>query len=127
MAKKVQEQSGKRKSTKRAPGHGSVDIAEQVRLCQDLIIKFTSTREIRDILLERYGLTEDTANERIKCARERIKDDINGIERQELAATMAEMCLSIAKSAENRGQYNNVIGAMRLLGELGGLSGQNKV
>ena len=127
MAKKVQEQSGKRKSTQRAPGHKSVDIAEQIRLCQDLLIKFHSARSIRDILLERYGCPEATANDRIKCARERIRDDINGIERQELAATMAEMCLDIAQQAQERGQYNNVIGAMRLLGELGGLSGQNKV
>ena len=124
---KAQEQSGKRKSTKRAAGAKSIEVAEQIRLCQDLLIKYHSMRAIRDILLERYGLPESTANDRIKAAREAIKDDINGIERQELAATMAEMCLSIAAQAEARGQYNNVIGAMRLLGELGGLSGQNKV
>ncbi len=124
---KAQEQSGKRKSPKRSAGHASKDIGKQIEEVQHLLIKYHSAREIRGILAERYGMPARTADDRIKAAREAIKDDINGIERQELAATMAEMCLSIAKSAEERGQFNNVIGAMRLLGELGGLAGQNKV
>ena len=121
------DRSGSQKSDKRAAGHKSLEIAQQIRECQDRLIKFHSAREIRDYLSSKYGMETRTADDRIKAAREAIRDDINGIERQELAATMAEMCLSIAKSAEDRGQYNNVIGAMRLLGELGGLSGQNKV
>ena len=121
------DRSGSEKSTKRAAGVKSLEIARQIDLCIDLLIKFHTAREIRAILASKYAMPARTADDRIKAAREAIKDDINGIERQELAATMAEMCLSIAKSAEDRGQYNNVIGAMRLLGELGGLSGQNKV
>ncbi len=121
------DRSGSQKSVKRAAGHKAMEIAKQIRECQDLLIKFYTAREIRDVLSAKYGMETRTADDRIKAAREAIRDDINGIERQELAATMAEMCLSIAKSAENRGQYNNVIGAMRLLGELGGLSGQNRV
>ena len=121
------DRSGSQRSDKRAPGHKSAEIARQIRECQDLLIGFKSAREIRDYLAANYGLPTRTADDRIKAAREAIRDDINGIERQELAATMAEMCISIAQQAQDRGQYNNVIGAMRLLGELGGLSGQNRV
>ena len=121
------DRSGSQKSDKRAPGHKSAEIATQIRECQDLLIKFHTAREIRDVLSAKYGMETRTADDRIKAAREAIRDDINGIERQELAATMAEMALSVAKQAEERGQFNNVIGAMRLLGELGGLAGQNRV
>jgi len=121
------DRSGSQKSDKRAAGHKSAEIARQIRECQDLLIGFKSAREIRDFLSTKYGMETRTADDRIKAAREAIRDDINGIERQELAATMAEMCISIAQQAQDRGQYNNVIGAMRLLGELGGLSGQNRV
>jgi hypothetical protein len=91
------------------------------------LIKYRTAREIRDYLADNYAMPARTADDRIKAARELIRDDINGIERQELAAIMAEMALSVAKQAEERGQFNNVIGAMRLLGELGGLAGQNRV
>lgn len=121
------DRSGSQKSDKRAAGHKALEIARQIRECQDLLIKYRTAREIRDYLSDKYGMEARTADDRIKCARESIRDDINGIERQELAAIMAEMALSVAKQAEERGQFNNVIGAMRLLGELGGLSGQNKV
>lgn len=124
---KAQEQSGKRKSPKRSAGHASKDIGRQINEVQQLLIQYHSAREIRGILAERYGMPARTADDRIKAARESIKDDINGIDRQELAATLAEMALSVAKSADARGQYNNVIGCMRLLSDLGGLTGQNKV
>ena len=121
------DRSGSQKSDKRAAGHRALEIAGQIRECQDLLIKYRTAREIRDYLSDKYGMETRTADDRIKCARAAIKDDINGIERQELAAIMAEMALSVAKQAEERGQFNNVIGAMRLLGELGGLAGQNRV
>ena len=79
------------------------------------------------MLAERWGLPERTADDRIKCAREAIRDDAAKIDRQDLASMMIEMAEAIAKESVNTRQMSNAIGAMRLLGELGGLTGQNKV
>ena len=49
------------------------------------------------------------------------------VDRQELASLMIEMATAIADEARDTRQLSNAIGAMRLLGELGGLTGQNKV
>ena len=120
-------QSGKRKSNKAAPGKKALEIAEQVNFCREQLIAFHTAYEIRGKLAERWGLPERTANDRIKCAREAIKNDMSVIDRQELAAMMIEMCEAIAKESVSTRQMSNAIGAMRLLGELGGLTGQNKV
>ena len=40
---------------------------------------------------------------------------------------MIEMCKGHCKESVSTRQMSNAIGAMRLLGELGGLTGQNKV
>ena len=120
-------QSGKRKSNKSAPGKKALEIAEQVNFCREQLIAFSTAYQIRGMLAERWGLPERTANDRIKCARESIRNDMADIDRQELAAMMIEMCEAIAKESVSTRQMSNAIGAMRLLGELGGLTGQNKV
>ena len=120
-------QSGKRKSNKSAPGKKAMEIAEQVNFCREQLIGFNTAYQIRGMLAERWGLPERTANDRIKCARESIRGDMAEIDRQELAAMMIEMCEAIAKESVSTRQMSNAIGAMRLLGELGGLTGQNKV
>ena len=121
------EQSGKRKSKKKAPGHAALEIAEQVNLCREMLVGFHTAYQIRKVLSERWGLSERTCDYRIKCARESIRDDAMKIDRQDLAAMMMEMCEEIAKESVSTRQMSNAIGAMRLLGELGGLTGQNKV
>ena len=120
-------QSGKRKSNKSAPGKKAMEIAEQVNFCREQLIAFSTAYQIRGMLAKRWGLPERTANDRIKCARESSRDDMAEIDRQELAAMMIEMCEAIAKESVSTRQMSNAIGAMRLLGELGGLTGQNKV
>ena len=121
------EVSGKRKSTKKAPGHDALRIAEQINFCREQLVAFNTAYQIRRMLAEKWGLPERTADSRIKAARESIRDDMAEIDRQELAAMMIEMCEAIAKESVSTRQMSNAIGAMRLLGELGGLTGQNKV
>ena len=120
-------QSGKRKSTKAAPGKKALEIAEQINFCREELVAFSTAYQIRGKLAERWGLPARTADDRIKAARESIRDDMAEIDRQELAAMMIEMCEAIAKESVSTRQMSNAIGAMRLLGELGGLTGQNKV
>ena len=119
-------QSGKRKSDKKAPGHRAIQIVEEINFCREQIIGFRTAYEIRKQLAERYGLDERTANNRIKCAREAIKDDVGQIDRQEMAATLTDMLHKVAEEAGARGQYNNVIGSLRLIGEISGITGNNR-
>ena len=121
------EVSGKRKSTKKAPGHAALLIAEQINFCRDQLVGFKSAHKIRAMLADKWGLPERTADDRIKAAREAIKNDVAKVDRQELASLMIEMATAIADEARDTRQLSNAIGAMRLLGELGGLTGQNKV
>ena len=121
------EQSGKRKSTKRAPGERAQLIVEQINFCREQLVAFNTAYQIRKLLSEKWGLEERTADNRIKAAREAIRDDASKIDRQDLASMMIEMAEAVAKESISTRQMSNAIGAMRLLGELGGLTGQNKV
>ena len=116
-----------RKATKPAPGHKSAEIADQILFCMDQLVGFKSAREIREMLADRWGLQERTANARIQAAREKIRADANAQDRQDVVATMMEQCLKIAKEASETRQLSNAIGAMRLYGELVGVAGNHRV
>ena len=115
-----------RKAKNEAPGKKSAEIAEQIRFCQQQLVNFKTPSQIREMLSERWGLQERTANSRIQAARELIKTDANMADRQEIVATMMEQCLKIATEASETRQLSNAIGAMRLYGELIGVSGNNR-
>jgi len=102
-------------------------IAEQVNFCREELVAFRTAYEIRKKLAEKWGMPTRTADDRIKCAREAIREDAAKIDRQDLAALMIEMCEAVARESVSTRQMSNAIGAMRLLGELGGLTGQNKL
>ena len=101
-------------------------MAEQIAFSQELLVNFKTPSQIRRALSERWGLPERTADRRIQAAREQIKRDANMADRQEIVATMMEQCLKIATEASETRQLSNAIGAMRLYGELIGVSGNNR-
>lgn len=115
-----------RKAKNEAPGRKSAEIAEQINVAVDLLVNFRTPKQIREILSERYGLQERTADTRIQAAREQIKRDANGADRQQIVATMMAQCLKIATEASETRQLSNAIGAMRLYGELIGVSGNGR-
>ena len=119
-------QSGKRKSDKRAPGHDAIRIVEQINFCREQIVGFKTAYEIRQMLAERWGLPDRTADSRIKCAREAIRDDVALIDRQQMASAMTDMIHKGMEDAAARGQHSNVIGYIRLLGEISGITGNNR-
>ena len=120
-------QSGKRKSDKKAPGERALLIVEQINYCREQLVAFNTAYEIRRQLAERWGLEARTADNRIKAAREAIKNDISVIDRQELASMLMDMAVAIAKEAKETRQLSNAIGGIRLISDLSGLTGQNKV
>ena len=103
-----------------------MEMAEQITFCQEQLVNFRTPSQIRRLLAERWGLTERSANRRIQAAREQIKRDANMADRQEIVATMMEQCLKIATEASETRQLSNAIGAMRLYGELIGVSGNGR-
>ena len=116
-----------RKATKPAAGHKATEIADQIHYAMVALVGFQSSREIRQGLADRWGLPERTADRRIQAAREKIRDDANAQDRQDVVATMMEQCLKIAKEASETRQLSNAIGAMRLYGELVGVAGNHRV
>ena len=121
-------QSGKRKSTKRAPGHKACEVAEQIDYCHGRLIEYCSARNLHKELIERYGLENmATRDNRIKCARERIREGVDRLDRRDLAALMHDRVEAIAAEAMRTRQLSNAIGANRLLGELAGFLGNNRV
>ena len=121
------EVSGKRKSTKKAPGERALLIAEQINFCREQLVGFKTAYEIRKQLSEKWGLEERTADNRIKAAREAIRNDASVVDRQELAAMLMDMATKVAEESVSTRQMSNAIGAMRLLSDLGGITGPNKV
>ena len=115
-----------RKAKKEAPSKATVQIAEEVSFCVKQLTNFRTPFQIRQMLSETYGLPERTADRRIQAAREQIKRDANMADRQEIVATMMEQCLKIATEASETRQLSNAIGAMRLYGELIGVSGNGR-
>ena len=115
-----------RKAKNEAPGKATIQIAEEVHYCVQQLVNFRPPFQIRQMLSEQYGLSERTGDRRIQAAREQIKRDANMADRQEIVATMMAQCLKIATEASETRQLSNAIGAMRLYGELIGVSGNNK-
>lgn len=104
-----------------------MEIADQVDHCVKALIGFKTPRAIRHELAERWGLPERTADRRIQAAREQMTRDVNEEQRQDVVARMMQQCLAIAEQAGETRQLSNAIGAMRLYGELLGVTGGNKL
>ena len=115
-----------RKAKNEAPGKTAIETADQVQYCVQELTNFKTPFQIRQQLSERWGLPERTADRRIQAARELIKRDANMADRQEIVATMMAQCLKIATEASEMRQLSNAIGAMRLYGELIGVSGNGR-
>lgn len=115
-----------RKAKNEAPGRAAIETADQIRFCQEQLVSFKTPSQIRRLLSEQWGLPERTADRRIQAAREQIKRDANTADRQEIVATMMEQCLKIATEASETRQLSNAIGAMRLYGELIGVTGNGR-
>ena len=120
-------QSGKRKSDKKAPGHKACEVAEQVQYAINRLVDYTNARVIALEMNERWGLEDCVAHSRIKCARERIREGVDRLDRRDLAALMHDRVEAIAAEAMKTRQLSNAIGANRLLGELAGFLGNNRV
>lgn len=108
-------------------GARALEIVEQINYAKEMIIGFHNSGQICAALADRWGLSERTSRARLAQARKLITADINEQDRQDIVAAMMEQCLKIAKEASETRQLSNSIGAMRLYGELVGVTGNGKI
>ena len=104
-----------------------METAAQVDHCVKALIAFKTPRVIRQELADLWGLSDRTSERRIQTAREQMTRDVNAEQRQDVVARMMQQCLAIAEQASDTRQLSNAIGAMRLYGELLGVTGSNRV
>jgi hypothetical protein len=93
------------------------------RICSMLVRGYVS-REIRQFGAQQWGLNERQLYTLIERARARLVEDAN-VDRQEMLAAKIQTLDLVIRKATDAEQYNNVIGAIRLLCELTGTGFNN--
>jgi hypothetical protein len=93
------------------------------RLCSMLVRGWT-TREIIQYAAKEWGLGDRQVYILLKRARARLVEDAN-VDRQEMLAAKIQTLDLVIRKATDAEQYNNVIGAIRLLCELTGTGYSN--
>ena len=86
----------------------------------DLIVKGYSQREMVRHVRETWGLSDDSALNYIREARDVVKADLGELDRKDMLAAKIQMLEQIARDSAAAGRENNAIGAIRLLAELTG-------
>lgn len=86
----------------------------------DMVVKGYSQRELIRHVREEWGLSDDSALNYIREARDVVKGDLSGIDRADMLAAKIQQLEQIARDSIASGRENNAIGAIRLLAELTG-------
>ena len=118
---------GKRREGEVKEGKQALETADQIAYVIDLLIAFKRPNQIRQLLADKWGLSDRTADRRIAAARQAITREVNESDRQQVVAVMMQQCLKIADEAAETRQLSNAIGALRLYGELVGVAGNHRV
>lgn len=116
----------KKRMHEESRGDRALLITQQIDFAIELLIEFKRRPEVSRLLSERWGMSRRTADSRVSQASKQIAKQVNAVDRQEVVACMMEQCLAIAKTATETKQLSNSIGALRLYGELVGLTGNNR-
>lgn len=92
----------------------------------DLIVKGYSQRELIRHVRETWGLSDDSALNYIREARDVVKADLGELDRKDMLAAKIQMLEQIARDSVAAGRENNAIGAIRLLNELTGFGAEHR-
>lgn len=118
-------EDGAKPEKKQRVAHRAMEIADQVYQVRDWIAHGKRPHEIRRLCAEQWGLATRTAESRMQEARRAMVADVDGLDRQELAAQAFETLLKVQEQALDTRQGSNAIGATRLMLELAGIVGRN--
>jgi hypothetical protein len=102
----------------------ALEIAAQVDQVRDWLSHGFRPYQIRSLCSETWGLQTRVAENRIAAARKAMVQDIDAIDRKELAAQALETLLKIQAMSLDTRQGSNAIGATRLMLELAGILGR---
>jgi hypothetical protein len=103
----------------------AMEIAAQVYQVRDWLAHGKRPHEIRRLCGEQWGLATRTAETRIQEARRAMVQDVEAIDRKELAAQALETLLKVQEQSLDTRQGSNAIGATRLMLELAGILGRS--
>ena len=92
----------------------------------DMVVKGYSQREMNRHVRETWGLSDDSATNYIREARDVVKSDLVDIDRTHMLAAKVQLLEQIARDSIASGRENNAIGAIRLLAELTGFGVEHK-
>ena len=87
----------------------------------DLLVKGLSQRQLINHVRDDWGLSGDQATSYSHEARDLIKSDLDGVERDDLLAAKIQLLEQIAAVLVAAGRKKNTIGAIKQLNELVGL------
>jgi hypothetical protein len=103
----------------------SVELADQVDKCAELLALGWAPFEIRRYCSAEWGLSTRVGDSRIHEARKRLVIDHAGIDRKDLAAQMLAELQNVVKFSSKSSRGSDVIGALRLMAELCQLNPKN--
>jgi hypothetical protein len=110
---------------KRRVNYSAMEIAEQVYTVRDWLSHGKRPHDIRRLCADQWGLSCRTAEFRIAEARKAMVQDVEAIDRKELAAQALETLLKVQEQSLDTRQGSNAIGATRLMLELAGILGRS--
>jgi hypothetical protein len=102
-----------------------MEIAEQVDFAAELISHGKAPWQIRNAMVEKWGLERRTVENRTHEARKQLARELCGMDRGEKVAEIVASMQTVLDMSVKNGRGSDAIGAVRLMTELLGLNPKN--
>ncbi len=109
----------------RRVGQSAIQIAEQIDQVRQWLAYGYRPFRIRQKCAEAWGISDRTAQDRIKAARQFALREISAVERQEKVAQIMDTIDELMLLSRETRQTGSAVGLLRLQAEILGLSSKN--
>jgi hypothetical protein len=103
----------------------AAQIAEQIAEVRKLLSLGRQNYQIRQVLSVKYGLSDRTIERRIRDARAEQVDELEKLDRKQLAAQLISAAYEILGEARETRQLSNALGALGFMARMTGLETRN--
>lgn len=103
----------------------AAQIAEQIAEVRKLLSLGRQNYQIRQVLSVKYGLSDRTIERRIRDARAEQVDELEKLDRKQLAAQLISAAYEILGEARETRQLSNALGALGFMARMTGLEVKN--
>lgn len=103
----------------------AAQVADQIAEVRKLLSLGRQNYQIRQVLTVKYGLSERTIERRIRDARAEQVDELEKLDRKELAAQLISAAYEILGEARETRQLSNALGALGFMARMTGLETRN--